>query len=121
MHINDIQTARSVSGAPTENIELNRIPRPRSRAHSLDPTTDLRSRSLLERMKLTHEFRVKCFKGNIRREHIHGPFTTLEEMLHTLPEPLGIDIKLSNNIPLQPDVLIELMPTDNRIPNALGS
>ncbi|KAH6673062.1 putative glycerophosphocholine phosphodiesterase Gde1 [Halenospora varia] len=101
MHINDIQTARSVAEALTENIdlsklpvELSRSPQSRSRAHSLDPTTDLRSRSLLERMKLTHEFRLKGFKGNIRGEHIHGPFTTLEEMLRRLPEPLGIDIEL---------------------------
>jgi glycerophosphodiester phosphodiesterase len=38
---------------------------------------------------------LKGFKGNIRGEHIEAPFTTLEEMLRTLPPSLGVDIELS--------------------------
>ncbi|KAF4634867.1 hypothetical protein G7Y89_g3244 [Cudoniella acicularis] len=100
IHISDAQTTRdSVSAVLTESIELSQLPSelrrsPRSRSRSLDLATDLKSQSLLERMKHTHEFRLKGFKGNIRGEHIHGPFTTLEEMLRTLPKSLGIDIEL---------------------------
>lgn len=119
MHINDIQTARSISQVLTENIDLSRLPveltrtpRPRSRAYSLDQTTDLRSRSLLERMKHTYEFKLKGFKGNIRGEHIHAPFTTLEEMFRTLPEALGIDIELSNNTPPQTFIIKTNLPTE---------
>ncbi len=104
MHINDIQTTGSSPQVILENIDpfelpvgLTGNPRSRSRAHSLDQTTNLRSRSLFERMKHTYEFNLKGFKGNIRGEHIHAPFTTLEEMLRTLPKELGIDIELSTN------------------------
>jgi hypothetical protein len=62
-------------------------------------------------MKHTYDFRLKGFKGNIRGDHIHAPFTTLEEMLLTLPEALGIDIELSNDTFSQtPVIRINLFP-----------
>lgn len=104
MHINDIQNIRGSLQLSTGNIgtsqlpvDLTGTPKLRSRAHSFDHAANLSSRSLLERMKHTYEFKQKGFKGNIRGEHIHAPFTTLEEMLRTLPEVLGIDIELSND------------------------
>jgi hypothetical protein len=125
MHINDIQIARSSPQVLTENIgvfnmlvELTRSPRSRLRAHSLDQTTNLKSQSLLEHMRHTYEFKLKGFKGNTRGEHIHGPFTTLEEMLRTLPEALGIEIELSNYITRTIPVIKS--NSTHRIPHALG-
>lgn len=43
----------------------------------------------------THEYEIKCFEGNLRGTHIHDSFTTLEELLRTLPEAVAFDIELS--------------------------
>lgn len=64
---------------------------------------------MLERIKHTHKFKVKGFKGNIRGEQIHAPFTTLEAMLRILPEELGIDIELSNDTLAQPAIGTNLL------------
>lgn len=67
----------------------------RQRSQSLNDIEGCHSRDFLARMKRTHEFKVKGFKGNIRGEHIHGSFTTLEEMLQKLPQTVAFDIELS--------------------------
>jgi glycerophosphodiester phosphodiesterase len=67
----------------------------RKRAQSFDVAEDCRIRGLLDRIQHTYEYKLKGFKGNMRGTHIHGPFTTLHELLTTLPEDVALDIELS--------------------------
>lgn len=67
----------------------------RHRSLSFDAADSCRTGDFLTRLQQTYEFKLKGFKGNIRGEHIHGPFATLEELLRTLPEEVAIDIELS--------------------------
>ena len=47
-----------------------------------------------ERMKYTRDFKLKGFKGNSRGDFIQSPFTTLEEMLRTMPDDVGFNIEM---------------------------
>ena len=47
-----------------------------------------------ERMRHTRDFKEKGFKGNSRGDSIQAPFTTLEEILKTLPLEVGINIEM---------------------------
>lgn len=67
----------------------------RQRSQSFSDMQDCHSPDFLARIKQTHEFKVKGFKGNMCGAHIHGSFTTLEEMLQKLPQTVAIDIELS--------------------------
>ncbi|CAG8948986.1 hypothetical protein HYFRA_00002114 [Hymenoscyphus fraxineus] len=88
MYISNIQ---SPSATPPTGVKPN-LPRPRSK--SLELLEDSKIRDFVDRMRETHHFKKKGFKGNIRGEQIHGPFTTLEEVLVKIPENIGIDIEL---------------------------
>ena len=86
--------------AVTQDAEGDKNPSPsalRQRSQSLSAAENCYSRDLTARMEITYEFKVKGFKGNIRGEHIHGPFTTLEEMLQKLPQTVAFDIELSES------------------------
>jgi len=69
----------------------------RKRAQSFDIAEDCRIKGLMDRIQHTYEYKLKGFKGNMRGSHIHGPFTTLHELLTTLPEDVAIDIELSTS------------------------
>ena len=103
MHISQMQEPE-IMDANLKGLQvLSRClpPTSRTRTHrsrSLDLAEDCRTKDFLERMKRTHEYRLKGFKGNMRGPHIHGPFTTLEEMLAKIPENVGIDIELSEKL-----------------------
>lgn len=102
MHISQIQEPEAMD-ASFETLQILSKCNPstnRTRTHrsrSLDLLEDCRTRDFVERMKQTHEYRLKDFKGNVRGSHIHGPFTTLEEMRTTIPHNVGIDIELSEH------------------------
>jgi glycerophosphodiester phosphodiesterase len=67
----------------------------RKRSNSVDIAEGCMNEAFMSRLRLTHEFKVKGFKGNIRGNSIHGPFITLDELLRALPENVGVDIELS--------------------------
>lgn len=55
-----------------------------------------------EKMKHTAEYQAKGnFKGNLRGHSIESPFTTLEEMLRTLPESIAFNIEMSRSLVMQ--------------------
>ncbi|PVH72793.1 hypothetical protein DL98DRAFT_595678 [Cadophora sp. DSE1049] len=65
------------------------------RSRSLDLILgDGRTQDFINRMHHTYEFRKKGFKGNLRGHQIHSSFTTLEELLRSIPETVSIDIEL---------------------------
>ncbi|KAJ4287019.1 Glycerophosphocholine phosphodiesterase [Kalmusia sp. IMI 367209] len=66
----------------------------RQRSVSFDACEDYRTRDFLTRIKHTHEFKVKGFKGNVRGMHIHESFATLDQLLRSLPEEVALDIEL---------------------------
>ncbi|KAG9231851.1 Glycerophosphoryl diester phosphodiesterase family-domain-containing protein [Amylocarpus encephaloides] len=99
MHINETQTPPPdvvtlisdkilENGTPVEDMT------PRTRSRSLDLIEKGRNRDFVARMRKTHEYRLKGFKGNTRGDHIHNPFTTLEELLKSIPENVGIYMEL---------------------------
>lgn len=100
MYISDTQLPTSVvqgrENVPEDTEQLSMTPR--KRAHSFDVIEDCRVKSLLDRIQHTHQYKLKGFKGNMRGSHIHGPFTTLHELLTILPEDVAIDIELSKSI-----------------------
>jgi hypothetical protein len=101
MHISDMQSPGKLAAKKiyqARRKSLSNPVRPLG-SNSLHVLEDSRALDLLERMKQTHEFRLKGFKGNLRGDHIHAPFTTLEELLRSMPEHVGIDIELSKCIP----------------------
>ncbi|KAF2462806.1 GDPD-domain-containing protein [Lindgomyces ingoldianus] len=84
-------------GAGAQDVEADEALPPsalRQRSQSFGTIEDCRTRDFLARIKHTHEFKVKGFKGNIRGAHIHDSFTTLEELLRNLPETVAFDIEL---------------------------
>lgn len=89
---------RIVAGA--QDVEAGKASSPsalRQRSQSFGAMEDCRTRDFLARIKHTHEFKVKGFKGNMRGAHIHDSFTTLEVLLRKLPETVVIDIELSES------------------------
>jgi glycerophosphodiester phosphodiesterase len=97
MWISDTQLPTSVvQGRHNDSNDADELSMTsRKRAHSFDIAEDCRVKGLLDRIQHTHEYKWKGFKGNMRGSHIHGPFTTLHELLTTLPEDVAIDIELS--------------------------
>jgi hypothetical protein len=101
MHINETQTSAidslSVFQEKTftrDSVSGHTTPlKPRSR--SVDLIEKGRNRDFVARMRKTHEYRVKGFKGNTRGDHIHHPFASLVELLHSIPEHVGILLELS--------------------------
>ncbi|CAG8981513.1 hypothetical protein HYALB_00003086 [Hymenoscyphus albidus] len=91
MYISNIQSPSVTS--PT-GVKPN-LPRPRSK--SLELLEDSKIRDFVDRMRGTHHFKKKGFKGNLRGDYIHSPFTTLEEVLIKIPENIGIDIELTQD------------------------
>lgn len=105
MYISEMQTPRKNAPSILDNTHLTtckdytRSSGKKSRSHSLDLLENCRTQDFLDRMRRTYEFGLKGFKGNVRGSHIHSPFTTLEELLRSVPESVGIDIELSNECP----------------------
>ncbi|KAH8728317.1 Glycerophosphoryl diester phosphodiesterase family-domain-containing protein [Phaeosphaeriaceae sp. PMI808] len=99
MCISDMQQPASSFNRVTETNDTGphvahspKILHPRSL--SFDTADKTRTHDFLTRIQQTYEFRLKGFKGNVRGMHIHDSFTTLEELLRTLPEEVAIDIEL---------------------------
>lgn len=73
----------------------------RRRSHSLNRYEQYRSKSLVERMKHTFEFKLnesrgfESYKGNIRSEYIQASFMTLEQLFIKLPESVRFDVEIS--------------------------
>ncbi|KAF2810802.1 GDPD-domain-containing protein [Mytilinidion resinicola] len=82
----DIESGAYTYQSPTSLLR-------RHRSQSFDNSDDLRARDFLNRLKHTHEFKLKGFKGNVRGAHIHDPFVTLEELLLALPENAALDLE----------------------------
>jgi hypothetical protein len=126
MHINETQTsvidsfsvfeekAFSSNGGSGQATPL------RPRSHSVDLIEKGRNRDFVARMRKTHEYKLKGFKGNTRGDHIHHPFASLVELLHSLPEHVGILLELSKlpRVDLMSCLVLTLVP---RIPHALRS
>ncbi|KAK0125575.1 Glycerophosphocholine phosphodiesterase [Cadophora gregata f. sp. sojae] len=100
MYISELQGSRQSHLAVMEDTITKRsnIPikqRGRSRSRSLNTLVEENKyRNLINGMRHTFEYRRKGFKGNLRGEHIHSSFTTLEELLRSIPEEVHIDIEL---------------------------
>ena len=103
LHMNDSRTLRDSRPVTPplhqqqalDTTTTNGVP-PETRKHrslSLGTTTHSPS-EMSERMKHTRDFKAKGFKGNSRGNSIQAPFTTLEEMLKTLPAHIGFNIEM---------------------------
>ncbi|KAK9480785.1 GDPD-domain-containing protein [Lipomyces japonicus] len=64
--------------------------RPRSLSLEMEEELDL---DFAERLKFTRTFKTKGFKGNSRGVSIQAPFTTLQEVLKTIPKNVGFNIE----------------------------
>lgn len=73
----------------------------RSRSYSLNVYEQSRTKSLIERMRHTFEFKLNeykgydTYKGNVRSECIQSSFMTLEELFVKLPESVRFDVEIS--------------------------
>jgi len=100
LHVGDAQSPRpsrppspSRREAPTTANGSGEIRR-KLRANSVGALGDPHASNMAERMKHTRDFKLQGFKGNSRGNFIQAPFTTLEEMLRKLPEPIGFNIEM---------------------------
>lgn len=71
-----------------------RMSNEKQRAMSLYSTSDeFDDFTFNQRMRYTRDFKEKGFKANTRGISIQAPFTTLEEVLKTVPEHVGFNIE----------------------------
>lgn len=94
LHVNNATNRSSrPPSPPTENPKL-RIVRGMDRQRSLSMGHNLPEFDMAERMKHTRDFKEKGYKANSRGNFIQAPFTTLQEMLVTLPEHVSFNIEM---------------------------
>jgi hypothetical protein len=127
MHINETQTSvidsftvleQKLSSSPS--VSGHATPsRPRSRSVNLIEKG--RNRDFVARMRKTHEYKTKGFKGNTRGDHIHHPFASLVELLNNIPEHVGIILELSKRYRIEIDNFVSILILCYRIPHALRS
>lgn len=65
----------------------------KNRSMSMYDTVSPFESALDRRMKYTRDFKLRGFKANTRGHSIQAPFTTLEEVLKTLPKNVGFNIE----------------------------
>lgn len=85
-----LKTNKQFPISPSDAAEFTLRPRSLSMGYSV-PAAD---NYMEERMKYTHDFKAKGFKGNTRGRFIQQPFTTLEEMFKKLPDNVGFNIEM---------------------------
>src|ERR1043166_7895754 len=69
------------------------------RARSIGASRNSGTVAICDRMEHTFEYSTYGFKSNLRGEHIHESFTTLQEVLQKLPQTVPFDIELSTGDP----------------------
>ncbi|KAJ8126734.1 hypothetical protein O1611_g6904 [Lasiodiplodia mahajangana] len=89
--IQDNTTRPSKSGLSPRTAYSKIIQRPRSNSEG-EPHSD--NADLVARLMATFNIKKSGFKGNVGGECIHGPFTTLEQLLVRIDEPVCFDIEL---------------------------
>ena len=97
LHVNQTSTPRTSRPPSPKASALDgavELPKVRERAQSLGARGSTPMTDMSERMKHTRDFKLKGYKGNSRGTFIQAPFTTLEEMLKTLPEQIGFNIEM---------------------------
>ncbi|KAK9452305.1 GDPD-domain-containing protein [Limtongia smithiae] len=84
---------RSVQSGARSLDDSDMHPGRRPRSMSLEIMDDPNLDDYSDRLKYTADFKKKGFKGNSRGISIQAPFTTLEEVLKTLPQNVGFNIE----------------------------
>ena len=100
-HVGNAQSPRRVERGVADGNPTGRngnVVRPRSYSH--DESENLRQEDFVNRMKTTLAYKVRGFKGNTRGQFIQQSFTTLDEILRTLPDSLGFNIEISKIFPI---------------------
>lgn len=105
MAISDAQSGKQEAPGP-ERLPWDERARPTApqskRSRSLCSPADTATASILDRMRHTFEGANPGFvKPNTRGKHIHGPFTTLQEMFEKLPESVSFDMEISKLMEFQ--------------------
>ena len=99
MHINNEQSDQRLSVEPGQaETEYFKTPLSRRvRTLSVNAGDGVKTKTFMDRVKHTFDYKSRGCKGNTRGDFIHDTFITFEQLLKSLPPDIALNIEISKS------------------------